>query len=148
MVIDLDAMEAEIRKRHGIKISKDDPIMIMVTMIALLEQELLQEKKNQLSDFVSVMEAFMTRYNQNASAISNQMLSQTASQVQSIINKTLSESKEALQHAIEQSIQTKTASIKKQLEPSIRRVEKTASTSLVVACVTALAAALALWASL
>jgi len=37
MAIDLDAVAAEIGKRHGIKICKDDPVMIVVTMIALLE---------------------------------------------------------------------------------------------------------------
>ncbi|KXU36463.1 hypothetical protein AXE65_04885 [Ventosimonas gracilis] len=66
MALDLEAVAAEIGKRHGIKITKDDPIMILVTVIALLEQEMFQQKQKLMTDVVSEVEAFMTRNNEGS----------------------------------------------------------------------------------
>jgi len=148
MAIDLDAVAAEIGKRHGIKISKDDPIMIVVTMIALLEQEMLQQKQHLMGEAVSEVEAFIMRNNEYITAIVNKMLNEATGQAQAIINKTLAESKDTLQEAIAQAVQAKTVSIKTKLDPSIQRVEHAAKMSLVAACFAVLAAGIVLWASL
>jgi len=148
VAIDLDAVVSEIGKRHGIKISKDDPIMIVVTMIALLEQEMFQQKQYLMGEVVSEVEAFITRNNEYISTIVNKMLNEAKGQAQAIINKTLTESKITLQEVIAQAVQAKTASIKAKLEPSIERVEHAAKMSLVAACVAVLAAGMMLWASL
>jgi len=148
MAIDLDAVAAEIGKRHGIKMTRDDPIMIVVTMIALLEQEMFQQKQHLMGEAVSEVEAFITRNNEYISAIVDKMLNEAKGQAQAIINKTLTESKNALQEVIAQAIQTKTTSIKAKLEPSIERVEHAAKMSLAAACVAVLAAGVVLWASL
>jgi len=147
MDIDLDALASEIGRRHGLKLDKDDPIMIMVTAVAMLKKEALQKEQDLWAAVVSEVEAFMTRYNQQATTTCNQMLREAAAQAQSIVNKSLKESKEALQEAVGQSVQTQTASIKKQLEPSIERVEYAAKMSLAAACVAVLAAGGVLWAS-
>jgi len=148
MAIDLDSVAEEIGKRHGIKISKDDPIMIVVTMIALLEQEMFQQKQQLMGEALSEVEAFITRNNEYISTIVNKMLNEAKGQAQEIINKTLTESKDALQEVIAQAIQTKTASIKTKLEPSIKRVEFAAKMSLVAACVAVLAVVVVLLATL
>jgi len=147
MAIDLDAVAAEIGKRHGIKITRDDPIMIVVTMIALLEQEMFQQKQHLMGEAVSEVEAFISRNNEYITTIVNKMLGEAKGQAQAIINKTLTESKDALQEVIAQAIQTKTASIKTKLDPSIKRVEHAAKMSFAAACVAVLAAGIVLWAS-
>jgi len=148
MDIDLDALTAEIGRRHGLKLDKDDPIMIAATAIAMLEGEALNHKEVALAGFVSTLEAAMTRYNQNATETCNKMLREAAAQAQGIVNKSLKESKEALQEAVGQAVQSKTASIKAQLEPSIERARQAANMSLIAACVAVLAAGIVLWASL
>jgi len=148
MDIDLDALAAQIGRRHGLKLDKDDPIMIAATAIAMLEGEALQHKEVALAGFVSTLEAFMTRYNQNTKETCNKMLKEASAQAQSIVNKILKESKEALQEAVEQAVQTKTANIKGQLEPLIERVRYAANMSLIAASVAVLAAGTVLWASL
>jgi len=148
MAIDLDVVAAEIGKRHGIKITRDDPIMIVVTMIALLEQEMFQQKQYLIGEAVSEVEAFITRNNEYITAIVNKMLSEAKGQAQAIINQTLIESKASLQEVVAQVIQSKTASIQAKLEPSIVRVEHAAKMSLAAACVAVLAAGIALWAAL
>jgi len=148
MDIDLDALASEIGRRHGLKLDKDDPVMIMVTAVAMLKKEALQKEKDLWTAVVSEVEAFMTRYNQNATETCNQMLREAAAQAQSIVNKSLKESKEALQEVVVQSVQTQTANIKAQLEPPIERARQAANMSLIAACVAVLAAGVVLWASL
>jgi len=148
VAIDLDAVAAEIGKRHGIRITKDDPIMLIVTVIALLEQEMFQQKQSLMADVVSEIEAFITRNNEYITAIVNKILNEAKGQAQAIINQTLTESKASLQEVVAQVVQSKTASIKAKLEPSIERVEHAAKMSLAAACVAALAAGIALWVSL
>jgi|GEM_PF-1071722 len=145
MDIDLDALAAEIGRRHGLKLDKDDPIMIMVTAVAMLKKEALQKEQDLWAAVVSEVEAFMTRYNQQATTTCSHMLREAATQAQSIINKTLQESKAALQTVVGQAVQINTANIKKQLEPSIERARQAANMSLVAGCVAVLAAGIALW---
>jgi len=147
MDIDLDALAAEIGRRHGLKLDKDDPIMIMVTAVAMVKKEALQKEQDLWAAVVSEVEAFMTRYNQSATEACNKMLKEAATQAQSIVNKTLKESKESLQAAVGQAVQAKTADIKKQVEPLIERTRHAANMSLVASCVAVLAAGVVLWSS-
>jgi len=148
MVLDLETVAAEIGKRHGIKITKDDPVMMMVTTNTMLIQELHHELQNFLADAASKNEASVARYSQDIKAISNKILNEAAQQAQDIINAALVDSKAGLQAAITQSVQTKTANIKAQLEPSIGRARLAANMSLAAACVAILAAGVVLWTSL
>ncbi|KXU38683.1 hypothetical protein AXE65_12455 [Ventosimonas gracilis] len=148
MDIDLDALAAEIGRRHGLKLDKDDPIMIVVTAVAMLEQEMFRHKQKLMAEVVSEVEAFMTRNNEYISTIVNQMLGEAKNQAQAIINKTLIESKKDLQEAITQTVQTRTANIRAQLEPSIERARQAAYMSLMAGGVAVLAAMIVLWASL
>jgi len=65
MATDLKTVAEEIGKRHGIKISKDDPAMIMVTANDMLIEDLYQQIQNMLAQIASENEAAITRYQQS-----------------------------------------------------------------------------------
>jgi len=148
MATDLKTVAEEIGKRHGIKISKDDPVMILVTANNMLIEELYQQIQNMLAQIASENEVAITRYQQSIKDISSGMLKEAAAQSQSIINKTLTDSKAALQTTIAQAVQMETDNIKAQLEPPIERAKQAAYISFVAACAAILAAGIALWTAL
>jgi len=145
---DMDAILAEIHKKHGLNFTRDDPVMVIATLNKILVHEFLKALRQAIMEHQSEMESAMMRNNKSINDASKHMLQEAKSQVQNIINQTLSSSKDALQKAIAQAVKTKTADIKEELEQSIERARLAANTALIAACAAIFAAGLALWASL
>jgi len=75
--MDADALIAEIATRHGVAVSRDDPVMILATLNDLLAKENAETQAEMLAQFRHEMESVSDKWASDAKARAQAMLAQT-----------------------------------------------------------------------
>lgn len=75
--MDADTLIAEIATRHGVAVSRDDPVMILATLNDLLAKENAEKQAEMLTLFRREMETVSEKWASDAKARAQAMLTQT-----------------------------------------------------------------------
>ena len=75
--MDAEALIAEIATRHGVAVSRDDPVMILATLNDLLAKENAGNQAEMLAQFRREMETVSEKWAGDAKARAQAMLTQT-----------------------------------------------------------------------
>jgi hypothetical protein len=74
--MDAEALIAEIATRHGVAVSRDDPVMILATLNELLAKENAESQVEMLAQFRREMETVSEKWASDAKARAQSMLTQ------------------------------------------------------------------------
>lgn len=132
---------AEIAARHGLAVSRDDPIMVLQTINSLLLHETARSQQAQLDQFKQEMEALTLRWENDAKGKSER-----------ILNAALAAGKDAMWSVMQEGASAVSISMRAEIDADlgrmhavIRSARRIALISLVASCFTLLAAAIVLW---
>lgn len=75
--MDAEALIAEIATRHGVAVSRDDPVMILATLNDLLAKEAAEQQAELLTEFRREMEAVSEKWAGDAKTRTHAILRQT-----------------------------------------------------------------------
>lgn len=138
---DLEQLFMEIAKKHGVTISRDDPIMILQTLNKWLLEDSAKAQKKLLNQFQSEMEASALRWGDNAKSMAERVL-----------NASLSASKDTMGKIMEESAKMMAKSVKAEIEDSlipialqIKNARRIGIFNIVAASLSLIAALVALW---
>lgn len=106
-----DTVMQEIAVKHGVVLSKDDPILILQTMNDRLIEETLQAQAAMLAQFREEMES-----------ISSQWKDDAREKAEKILNMALASSKEAMTHLLQEATNESVSVIKKVISNSVAEV--------------------------
>jgi hypothetical protein len=139
----VDQLIAEIAKRHGLAVSRDDPIIVLQTINSLLLHESARSQQTQLDQFKQEMEALTLRWENDANG-----------KAERILNAALVAGKNALWQTMQDGAGAASISMRaeidaglEQVHAMIGRAHKIALFSMAASCITLLAAAIVLWAA-
>jgi hypothetical protein len=132
----------EVAVKHGVAVSRDDPILILQTINHRL---LLEGAKAQ--------QALLDKYKEEHEALAAQWRNDAREKAERILNASLTASRDAIDQVM-QEVGARTAkTIAAQVDAALARVdrsvhhaERTALLNVIAACLTMAAAAIALWA--
>jgi hypothetical protein len=140
----LEELIREIAVKHGIVVSRDDPILVLQTINNRLLLDSAKAHQAQLDHHKEELEALSLRWGNDAKE-----------KAERILNASLSASKDAMSQAMQEVARTTAATIAAEtdtalsrLHTSTRDVHRIALLNVVAACITMGAAAVALWAGL
>lgn len=123
----------EIAAKHGIAVSRDDPILILQTINDRLMKDSAQAQEELIDRFKEELEALAHRWSEDAKA-----------RAERVLNVALAASKDAMVKGMEDGAQAAADQVRVGVEPVIRRMEKQSRQVAVMniaAAVTALIAA-------
>ena len=133
----------EIAAKHGIAVSRDDPILVLQTSNSRLLEEGVKAQQVQLEQFKQEMEALSLRWGNDAKGKSER-----------ILNAALAAGKEAMWETLQDGTATTVTSLRTEIDDaltratlSVRDAHKIGMLNVVASCITLLAAAIALWAT-
>jgi len=134
----------EIAAKHGIAVSRDDPILVMQTLNNRLIQESSAAQQAQLDQYKQELEALALRWETDAKG-----------KAERILNAALNASKEAMHQAAQEQAKSTAASVRAEVEAALDRAadqlkaaKKIALLNVAASCITLAAAAVSLWAML
>lgn len=134
----------EIAAKHGIAVSRDDPILVLQTINNRLMQDSAKAQQVQLDLYKEELEALALRWGNDA-----------RNQAERTLNAALAASKDAMWRSMQEGAETSAASIRAEIDAALARVaapirdaRRIGMLNVVASCITLLAAALALWATL
>lgn len=133
----------EIAAKHGIAVSRDDPILILQTINTRLMEDSAKAQEAMLDQFKQELEAESQRWSNEAKAMAERVL-----------NASLSASKDAMATLMQQGAKELTKGVRMEIEDAvgviarpIRDGRRIALLNIVAAVMTFCAAGIALWAS-
>ncbi|MDO8773547.1 MAG: conjugal transfer protein TraM [Burkholderiaceae bacterium] len=134
----------EIAARHGIAVSRDDPIMVLQTINSRLMQDSAKAQQVQLDHYKEELESLALRWGNEAKG-----------KAERIVNASLAASKEAMGQILQDAAKATAASLQAEMDAAlagvaapIRDARRIAMLNVVASCITLLAAAVALWVTL
>ncbi|WP_419608264.1 conjugal transfer protein TraM [Thiolapillus sp.] len=131
----------EIAAKHGIAVSRDDPILILQTINDRLMKDSAQAQEALIDRFKEELEALAHRWSEDAKA-----------RAESVLNVALAASKNAMVKGMEDGAQAAAEQVRVGVEPVIRRMEKqsrqVAAMNIAAAVTALIAAGLALLSSI
>jgi len=131
----------EIAVKHGIAVSRDDPILVLQTINNRLMQESSKAQQVQLDQYKEELEGLALRWGNDAKAKSER-----------ILNAALSASKEAMGREMKESVKTMAAAMRAEMDaavtPTLHHASQVGMLNLLASCLTLAAAGVALWVSL
>lgn len=134
----------EIAARHGIAVSRDDPILVLQTINSRLMQDSAKAQQVQLDHYKEELESLALRWGNDAKG-----------KAERIVNASLAASKEAMGQILQDAAKATTASLRAEMDAAlagvaapIRDARRIAMLNVVASCITLLAAAVALWVTL
>jgi hypothetical protein len=140
----IDDLIRLIAERHGISVSRDDPIFVLQTMNDRLMQDSLKAQQAQLAKYKEELEGLALRWGEDAKG-----------KAERILNVALAGSKGAMSQLMDEGARKSVDSVREEIEASltgldtaIRDCARIGVLNVVAACITLVAAALAMWASL
>jgi hypothetical protein len=140
----IDDLIRLIAERHGIAVSRDDPIFVLQTMNDRLMQDSLKAQQAQLAAYKEELEGLALRWGEDAKG-----------KAERIVNAALAGSKGAMIQLMDEGARRTVDSVRAEIEASlvvldtsIRDCARIGVLNVVAACITLVAAALAMWASL
>lgn len=140
----LEELIKEIAAKHGIVVSRDDPILVLQTINNRLLQDSAQAQQTQLDHYKEELEGLALRWGSDAKG-----------KAERILNASLSAGKDAMGQVMQEAARTTSATVTAEIDTalarlraSIRDAHRIAMLNVVAACITMGAAAVALWAVL
>jgi len=131
----------EIAAKHGIAVSRDDPILILQTINDRLMKDSAQAQEELIDHFKEELEALAHRWSKDAKA-----------RAERVLNVSLAASKDAMVKGMEDGAQAAADQVLAGVEPVIRRMEKqskqVAAMNIAAAVTALIAAGLALLSSI
>lgn len=131
----------EIAAKHGIAVSRDDPILILQTINDRLMKDSAQAQEELIDRFKEELEALAHRWSKDAKA-----------RAERVLNVSLAASKDAMVKGMEDGAQAAADQVLAGVEPVIRRMEKqskqVAAMNIAAAVTALIAAGLALLSSI
>lgn len=139
----IESLIKEIAVKHGIAVSRDDPILVLQTINNRLMQDSSEAQKNQLHQYKEEMEALIARWGGDATH-----------KAERIINDALTASKEAMGQTMRYGAKHTATSIRTEIDASLTRVTATIQDvyrigilNIIASCIALIAATIALWAT-
>ena len=133
----------EIAAKHGIAVSRDDPILILQTINNRLLQDGVKTQQAQLDQFKQEMEALSLRWGNDAKG-----------KAERILNAALAAGKESMWQAMQDGSGSTVKSVRAEIDEAlaratapIRDARRIGMLNVVASCITLAAAAIALWAT-
>ena len=137
----VDKLIAEIAARHGLAVSRDDPIMVLQTINSLLLHETARSQQAQLDQFKQEMEALTLRWENDATG-----------KAESILNAALTAGKDAMWSVMQDGAGAASIAMRAEIDAGLNqihaligRARRIALIGMTASCFTLLAAAIALW---
>lgn len=138
----LEELIKEIAGKHGIVVSRDDPILVLQTMNYRLLQDSAQAQQMQLDHYKEEFEVLSQRWRNDAKE-----------RAELVLNAALSSSKDAIGQVMQEAASTTAATVAAEIEAAMFRIRepvrdahRIAVLNVAAACITMCAAAVALWA--
>lgn len=139
----VDELIREIAAKHGIAVSRDDPILILQTINTRLLEDSAKAQEAMLDQYKQELEGLTQRWGNDAKGIAERVL-----------NASLSASKQAMATLMQEGAKTMTSGVRSEVEAAIARIagpirdgRRIALLNVVAAVMTFCAAGIALWAS-
>lgn len=133
-----------IATRHGIVVSRDDPIFVLQTINDRLMQDSLKAQQIQLDRYKEELEALALRWGEDAKG-----------KAERVLNAALAGSKEAMRQLMDDGAKAAALSVRAEIDVTlgtfaapIRDSMRVAILNVVASCITLLAAAIVMWVSL
>jgi cell division septum initiation protein DivIVA len=140
----IEALIREIAQKHGIVVGRDDPIFVLQTINHRLMQDSAKAQQAQLEKLKEELEALAQRWSQDAKEKSER-----------ILNASLAVGRQATAQLMEDGARTSVrllademSGLLDRLALPVREARHVAVFNMVASCITLLAAAVALWATL
>lgn len=134
----------EIAAKHGIAVSRDDPILVLQTINNRLLQDSARAQQVQLDLYKEELEALALRWGNDA-----------RKKAERALNAALAASKDAMWRSMQEGAEASAACVRAEIDAALARVaasirdaRRIGMLNVVASCITLLAAALALWATL
>jgi hypothetical protein len=144
MADQIEELIREIAAKHGVAVSRDDPILVLQTINNRLMQDSAKAHQAQLDQCKEELEALSLRWGNDA-----------RDKAERILNAALRAGKEAMGQGMEESARSAGASARAEIDAAlakvttqIRHARGIAMLNLAASCITMLAAAVALWGTL
>ena len=143
MADQVEELIKEIAAKHGIAVSRDDPILILQTINARLMQDSAKAQQAMLDQYKEELEALALRWGNDAKA-----------KAERILNVSLTASKEATAKLMQEGAKEAAVSVRGEIDVALRRVadpvrdaRRIGALNVAASCITCVAAAIALWAA-
>ena len=143
MTDQVEELIKEIAAKHGIAVSRDDPILILQTINARLMQDSARAQQVMLDQYEVELEALALRWGNDAKA-----------KAERILNVSLTASKEATAKLMQEGAKEAAVSVRGEIDVALRRVadpvrdaRRIGALNVAASCITCVAAAIALWAA-
>lgn len=143
MADQMEELIAEIAAKHGMAMSRDDPILVLQTINNRLLQDSATAQQVQLDQFKQEMEALSLRWGNDARG-----------KAERIVNAALAAGKDAMGQAMQDGAQAEVGSIRSEIDAalmgvtaSVRDARRLATLNVVASCITMMAAVVTLWAT-
>lgn len=140
----LEELIKEIAAKHGIVVSRDDPILVLQTINNRLLQDSAQAQQTQLDHYKEELEGLALRWGNDAKG-----------KAERILNASLAAGKDAMGQVMQEAARTTAATVTAEIDAalarlraSIRDAHRIAMLNVIASCMTMGAAVVALWAVL
>lgn len=140
----LEELIKEIASKHGIAVSRDDPILVLQTINNRLLQDSSKAQQAQLDQYKEELEQLALRWGNDA-----------REKAERILNASLSAAKDAIDQLMQEGARSTAAGVSKEIDAAlakfadpVRDAHRIAKLNVFAACLTMAAAAVALWAVL
>jgi hypothetical protein len=144
MADQIEELIKEIAAKHGIAVSRDDPILVLQTINNRLMQDSANAQQAQLDQYKQELEALSLRWENASKGKSERILSASLTAGKDAMWQIMQEGVTATAASMRSEIDTALASI----TASVRDARHIGTLNVVASCITLLAAAVALWVTL
>lgn len=144
MADQVEELIKEIAAKHGIAVSRDDPILVLQTINNRLMQDSSKAQQAQLDQYKEELEALALRWGTDAK-----------DKAERILNAALTASKGAMDKAVQENAKSTAATVRAEVDAALGRVagqvkdaRRIGLLNVLASCITLAAAAVALWVAL
>ena len=141
MADQVEELIKEIAVKHGIAVSRDDPILVLQTINNRLMQDSSKAQQIQLDQYKEELEAMALRWGTDSKTYAERIL--TAA---------LAAGKDSMNQGMQEAAKVTAAAVRAEIDQALARVsapiqdaQRIAKLNVVASCITLLAAAVALW---
>lgn len=134
----------EIAAKHGIAVSRDDPILVLQTINNRLMADSSKAQQAQLDQYKEELEGLALRWSNDAK-----------SKAERILNAALAASKEAMGKEMKEGVKVAASAVRSEIDTAfagvarpLRDAQRVAMFNVLASCITLIAAGVALWVAL
>ncbi len=144
MADQVEELIKEIAAKHGIAVSRDDPILVLQTINNRLMKDSAKAQQVQLDQYKEELEALALRWGNDAK-----------SKAERILNASLAASKDAMEQVMQEGAKSTATYVRAEIDAALSLVavpmqdaRRIGMLNVVASCITMIAAAVALWVTL